>query len=162
MVGDLHRTQVQIADITERTEAILAESESTLTEIHGVGPVMAGRILARTGNPFRFPTEAAFACYAGTAPVEVASADNNRHRLSRAGDRILNSAIHVVALSQARTPSSEGHAYYQRKLAEGKSQREAQRCLKRQVTRKLWRTMCQDQGRRADASHSYLPPARLA
>ncbi|EHI47229.1 transposase [Rhodococcus opacus PD630] len=62
---------------------------------------MAGRILARTGDPYRSPTEAAFAEYTGTAPVEIASADQSRHRLSRLGDRTLNSAIHVVAMSRA-------------------------------------------------------------
>ena len=92
----------------------------------------------------RFPNEAAFANYTGTAPVEIASADKQRHRLSRSGDRMLNSAIHIVAVTQARTPSSDGYAYHQRKMAEGKTSREAMRCLKRQVAKRLWRTMRND------------------
>src|SRR5690606_4756503 len=103
------------------------------------------RILARTGNPTRFPNEAAYASYTGTAPVEVASADKQRHRLSRGGDRALNSAIHIVAVTQARMPSSPGYAYHRRKIDEGKTPREAMRCLKRQVAKRLWRTMRDEQ-----------------
>ena len=73
-----------------------------------------------------------------------ASADKQRHRLSLSGDRSLNAAIHIVAVTQARTPSSPGYAYHQRKMAEGKSSREAMRCLKRQVAKRLWRTMRDD------------------
>ncbi|MGW0040990.1 hypothetical protein [Rhodococcus sp. NPDC003348] len=57
--------------------------------------------------------------------------DKQRHRLSRSGNRTLNSAIHIVAVTQARTPSSDGYAHHQRKMAEGKTSREAMRCLKR-------------------------------
>lgn len=116
--------------------------------ISGVGIVTVARILARTGDPARFANEAAFANYSGTAPIEVASADNQRHRLSRSGDRTLNSAIHIVAVTQARTPSSDGYAYHQRKMAECKTSREAMRCLKRQVAKRLWRTMRNDVERR--------------
>lgn len=152
MIGDLRRLQFQIDDLEVRIKTVLDECGSTLQTIHGVGPIMAGRILARTGDPYRFPTEAAFAAYTGTAPVEIASADQSRHRLSRFGDRTFNSAIHVVALSQARVPGDEGHAYYRRKLDEGKTAREAQRCLQRQVTKALWRTMRRDETRRLRAS----------
>lgn len=83
MVGDLRRLRVQLIEITERTEAVLAECGTNLMSIHGVGPVTAARILAHTGNPFRFPSEAAFANFTGTAPIEVSSAENTRHLLSR-------------------------------------------------------------------------------
>lgn len=144
MIGDLRRLQFQILDVTERTEAARKECGTSITNICGVGPVMAGRILGRTGNPNRFPTAAAYASYTGTAPVEIASADMQRHRLSRGGDRILNSAIHVVAVCQARVADSDGHTYYRRKLSEGKSPREAMRCLKRQIATRLWRIMLND------------------
>ncbi|WP_186626556.1 IS110 family transposase [Rhodococcus sp. BP22] len=162
MVGDLRRLHVQVLEITERTQAVLADCETSLLAIHGVGPVMAGRILAHTGNPFRFPSEAAFANFTGTAPIEVSSADNTRHRLSRGGDRTLNAAVHIVAVCQARTPGSEGHTYYHRKISEGKTPRAAQRCLKRQVVKRLWAVMRVDEVRRASASRSHLPPTRLA
>ncbi len=61
------------------------------------------------------------------------------------GDRSLNAAIHIVAVTQARTPSSDGYTYHQRKMAEGKTSREPMRCLKRQVAKRLWRTMRDDQ-----------------
>ncbi|MGO4205579.1 transposase [Rhodococcus sp. TAF43] len=96
------------------------------------------------GDPTWFPSESAFANYTGTAPVEIDSADKQRHRRSRSGDRMLNSAIHIVAVAQARTPISDGYAYHQRKMAEGKTSREAMRCLKRQVAKRLWRTMRDD------------------
>lgn len=144
MVGDLRRLRFQIEDITTRIKTELAASGTQLMKIPGVGIVTATRILARTGDPTRFANEAAFANYSGTAPVEVASADKQRHRLSRSGDRTLNSAIHIVAVTQARTPSSDGYTYHQRKMAEGKTSREAMRCLKRQVAKRLWRTMCAD------------------
>lgn len=108
LVGDLRRCDVQLSDITERTQTALTECGSTLPTIFGCGPVTAGRIIARTGNPFRFPTEAAFATYSGTAPVQIASADSNRHRLSRDGDRVLNSAIHIIAVCQGINANSPG------------------------------------------------------
>ncbi|MCX4871036.1 transposase [Streptomyces sp. NBC_00257] len=109
----------------------------------------AARLLGRTGNPNRFPTASAFAQYAGTAPIEIASADRARHRLSRRGDRQLNAALHTVAITQIRMPGTRGHAYYQAKLAEGKTSREAQRCLKRRLADHVWRTMVVDERRRA-------------
>jgi Transposase IS116/IS110/IS902 family len=95
----------------------------------GVGPVIAGRLLGRTGRASRFPTAAHFASYIGAAPLKVASGEHARHRLSRAGDRQRNHALHIVALVQARSPGCTGYHYFRRKLAEGKTTREAMRCL---------------------------------
>ncbi|NHU46669.1 MULTISPECIES: hypothetical protein [Rhodococcus] len=81
-------------------------------------------------------------------PHPIFSADQSRPRLSRFGNRTLNSAIHVVALSQATVSGNEDHAYTGRKLDEGKTAREAQRRLERQVTKTLWRTMRRDETRR--------------
>ncbi|MGO4202084.1 IS110 family transposase [Rhodococcus sp. TAF43] len=120
IIGDLRRLRFQIDDLTNRIKTELAACGTTLPKIPGVGTVTAARILARTGNPMRFANEAAFANYTGTAPVEIASADKQRHRPSRSGDRMLNSAIHIVAVTQARTPSSDGYAYHQRKMAEAR------------------------------------------
>lgn len=152
IVGDLRRLRFQIEDITDRVKTELASCGTQLQKIPGVGTVTACRILARTGNPARFPNEAAFANYAGTAPVEVASADKQRHRLSRSGDRALNAAIHIVAVTQSRTPSSPGYEYHRRKMDEGKTSREAMRCLKRQVAKRLWRTMRCDAEQRLQAA----------
>jgi transposase len=89
-----------------------------------------------------------FAAYTGTAPIEVSSAERARHRLSRGGDRQLNAALHLAAVTQVRMRSSAGRAYYDRKIAEGKTRNEALRCLKRQLAEHVWRTMIRDENRR--------------
>jgi transposase len=127
---------------------LVAAAGSTLTEILGVGPIMAGRLISRTGSPGRFATSSAFANYAGTAPVEIASAAKSRHRLSRQGDRRLNSAPHTIAITQIRTTGSRRNLYYKTKIDEGKTSREAIRCLKRRLADHLWRTMIADEASR--------------
>ena len=87
----------------------------------GIAAITADRLIGRTGRADRFPSSASFASYSGAAPIEVASADKARHRLSRSGGRQLNAALHTVAIAQIRTPSSRGHAYYNAKIAEGKT-----------------------------------------
>ncbi|MER6692910.1 IS110 family transposase [Streptomyces minutiscleroticus] len=114
----------------------------------------AARLLGRTKNPTRFPTAGAFAQYAGTAPIEIASADRVRHRLSRRGDRQLNAALHTVAITQIRMPDTRGHTYYQAKPAEGKTSREAQRCLKRRLADHVRRTVIGDERRRTRTTGS--------
>ncbi|WP_068746141.1 transposase [Tsukamurella pseudospumae] len=154
IIGDLRRLRFQIDDITTRIEVELKASGTSLLEIEGVGTITACRILSRTGDPARFRDQSAFASYAGTAPIEVASADKQRHRLSREGDRSLNAAIYIVAVTQARMAGSAGNVYYRRKLDEGKTSREAIRCLKRQIAKRLWRKMISDAGEAADGSRS--------
>ena len=107
--------------------------------------MLAVRLLGRTGRPSRFPSAAAFASYSGVAPIEVASGDRARHRLSRSGDRQLNSALHLVAVTQVRMPDSVWRRYYDRKIAEGKTHNEAMRCLKRRIADHVWRLMLQDE-----------------
>nr|WP_245671525.1 IS110 family transposase [Nocardia amamiensis] len=96
---------------------------TTLREIPGIGPVMAARLIGRTGPASRFATAAAYANYTGVSPVEIASADTTRHRLSRYGDRELNSALHTIAVIQIRMRSSTGRAYYDKKIAEKRPRR---------------------------------------
>ena len=132
--------------------ALLDEHGTRLREVDGVGPVLAARLLGRTGSPGRFVSAAAYANYTGTAPVQIASADSSRHRLSRYGDRQLNSAIYTVAMVQIRMPASAGRAYYDKKVAEGASHRCATRALKRHLAGHLWRIMLADQNRAAQMS----------
>ncbi|MBP1158454.1 MULTISPECIES: transposase [unclassified Rhodococcus (in: high G+C Gram-positive bacteria)] len=106
IVGDLRRIRFQIDDLTTRIKTERAASGTQLPKIPGVGTVTAARILARTGNPTRFANEAAYASYTGTAPVEVASADKQRHQLSRSGDRSLNAVIHIVAVTKPEHPAA--------------------------------------------------------
>ena len=125
------RLKVFTAQITD----MVAATSSRLSEVDGVGPVIAGRLLARTRQASRFATAAAFASYAGVAPVEVSSAERVRHRLPRGGDRQLNLALHIVALTQVRMRGSSGRAYYDTKIAAGKTHNEAMRCLIGEVSR---------------------------
>ena len=127
---------------------VLNEHDSRLTDVDGIGAVLAARIVGRVGNATRFPTAAAFASYAGVAPIEIASGDRARHRLSRSGDRQLNCALHIAAITQVRMPRSRGRAYYDAKRAAGKTHNEALRCLKRRLADHVWRLMLSDERRR--------------
>ncbi|MFB7294231.1 IS110 family transposase, partial [Actinacidiphila glaucinigra] len=118
LVTEIRRLDRRITTVTEQITTAVAESSTTLTELHGIGDLLAAKILTRTAGVGRFRSEAAFASYCGVAPLEVSSGDVKRHRLSRAGDRQLNSALHVMAITQIRHPTP-GQAYYQRKRAEG-------------------------------------------
>ncbi|WP_442914077.1 transposase [Kribbella sp. NBC_00359] len=101
-------------------------SATTLTEIQGIGFLTAAKILALTGDLRRFPNQEQYASYAGTAPIDVSSGDQETHRLSRRGARQLNAAIHVAAVTQARDPGP-GCDHYRRKIAEHKTVKEARR-----------------------------------
>ena len=147
LVTEIRTLDTQLKANAQAIAQLVAATGSTLTEVVGVGPIMAGRLISRTGRASRFPTAAAFANYAGAAPVEIASAEKSRHRLSRHGDRQLNSALHTIAITQIRMSGSRGHRYYKRKIAEGKTPREAARCLKRRLADHLWRTMITDERR---------------
>jgi transposase len=91
----------------------------------------------------RFASKDHFASYTGTAPLEASSGEVTRHRLSRAGNRQLNSALYIMALSQIRQPTA-GRDYYLRKITQGKSRREALRCVKRRLSDVVYRTLVRD------------------
>ena len=139
LITELRALDAHLAANAEQMRQAVEASRSTLMDTPGIGPVLAGRLLARTGRPTRFPTAAAYANYSGTAPVEIASADKARHRLSRTGDRQLNSVLHTIAMIRIRMPDTPGCAYYECKIAEGKTAKEAKRCLKRRLTDHVWR-----------------------
>jgi len=88
-------------------------------DLRGVGPVAAARVLADVGDVARFADRTRFASWTGTAPLDASSGEQNRHRLSRAGNRRINHMIHIAAVTQIRL-DTEGRAYYRRKRAEGK------------------------------------------
>jgi transposase len=147
LIAEIRDTDQRLKALTKRIGQVVAETGSRLTDVDGVGPVIAARLLGRTRRASRFPTAAAFANYAGVAPVEVASADRSRHRLPRGGDRQLNLALHIIALTQVRMRGSTGRAYYDTKIAQGKTHNEAMRCLKRRLADHLWRLMISDERR---------------
>jgi transposase len=139
-IGTLDR---KIADLSGRIEAEIEACGTALTEIFGIGPILAAKIIGMVGSVARFPTKAHFASYSGTAPVEASSGEAVRHRLSLAGNRKLNNALHMVAICQARS-DARGGAYYHKKIAEGKSRKEALRCLKRRISDAVFKSLMAD------------------
>lgn len=116
---------------------------SRLTDLHGVGAVVAARLLVEVGDITRFPDRNHFPSWNGSAPIDASSGDGVRHRLSRAGNRQVNRVLHTMAIVQLRTPT-EGRDYYDRKKASGKGSMEAMRCLKRRLSDIVFRTMLAD------------------
>ena len=143
ILTDLRRLDRRVEAATQTVSAAVAASGSTLTELFGIGDLLAAKILSRTGEINRFRSPAAFASFAGVAPIEVSSGDVQRHRLSRAGDRQLNYALHVMAITQIQRDTA-GRVYYQGKRAAGKSHKEALRCLKRRLADVVYRTTLKD------------------
>ncbi len=123
---------------------LVAATGTTLTSLFGVGPVTAARILAEAGDVSRFATKDKFASYNGTAPIDVSSGDQVRHRLSRAGNRRTSHALPMMAVTQIRYPWTDGRRYYERKRAEGKTPKEALRCLKRGLSDQVYRQLARD------------------
>jgi transposase len=145
LVVEIRQADQRLKVLTAQIAQTVAATGSHVIEVDGIGPVVSGRLLARTRRISRFPTAAAFASYAGVAPVEVSSADRVRHRLPRGGDRQLSHALHIVAVNQIRMPGSTGRAYYDTKIAAGTTDREARRCLKRRLADHIWRLMIRDE-----------------
>lgn len=106
----------------------------------GVGAITAAVILTVWSHPGRVRSEAAFAQIAGTCPIPASSGNTVRHRLNRGGDRRLNRAINTVVLTRMRTDPAT-RAYVQRRLTESKTSKEIRRCLKRYVSRQIFRTL---------------------
>lgn len=143
LAGDIARCQHQIARSKQRLQRAVAASATNLTAIVGVGPVCAALIIGHTGDVSRFRTAGHFAAYNGTAPIEASSGDRRRHRLNPRGNRQLNYALHIIAIVQLRCGGS-GRDYYDRKIDQGKSHKEALRALKRQLSNVVYRTLIAD------------------
>ena len=126
-----------------RITAAVKASGTSLTDICGLGPITAAMIIGYTGNIDRFPTRHRFASYNGTAPIEASSGAKVRHRLNPRGNRQLNWAIQVIAISQLRHDTI-GRAFYDRKLEEGKTSKEALRALKRRLSNVVYRHLVAD------------------
>ena len=144
LVDDIRRLDRQIKESHRRIRTAVRASKTTLTEIFGVGPIVACAVIGYTGDVRRFANRDHFAAYAGVAPIEHSSGGRIAHRLSRRGNRKLNNAMHIAAISQIRQPHSEGRAYFDRKVAQGKTKREAVRSLKRQISNALYRQLVVD------------------
>ena len=111
-----------------------------LLEVPGVGPLSAAQVLVSWSHSGRFRSEAAFAMLAGAAPIPASSGQVTRYRLNRGGDRQLNRALHTILLVRLRT-DPDTRTYMARRTAEGKSRRDAKRCLRRVIARQLFRLL---------------------
>ena len=158
-LGDLRRIDAQMRDTKKRLAVTVRASGTTLTEIFGVGPVIAATMIGYVADASRFPGRDRFAACNGTAPIEVSSRNRKIHRLSRRGNRRLNHAVHMAAVTQIRYRHSDGRTYYDRKPAEGKTPKEALRCLKRRVSDAIYARLQAD-ARRAAACARTSGPGR--
>ena len=132
-ISRMRELHEELRDIERRLAALVDARPTTLTAIVGISTITAARIIGEVGDVRRFPTPSAFASANGTAPVSASSGRTHRHRLNRGGNRRLNRALYVVALTQTRH-EPRAVAYLERKRAEGKTRREAMRCLKRRLS----------------------------
>jgi transposase len=130
--------QSEAAELETQLTALVRRVAPTLLDRVGIGPVVAGQVIASWSHRGRVRSEAAFARLAGVAPIEASSGTVTRHRLNRAGDRQLIRALHTIVLVRMRQDETT-KAYVARRLGEGKSVREVKRCLKRYVARQLFR-----------------------
>jgi transposase len=143
-----------LRSLARRIEAATAEADELEREIRqyvralvpelldepGIGPIVAAQLIVSWSHRDRLRSEAAFARLAGVAPLPASSGQTIRHRLSRGGDRQLNRALHTVVLHRRNTTPAT-RDYIARRLAEGKTSREATRVLKRYLARHLFRVM---------------------
>ena len=129
--------------VRKRTAEMIVASATTVTDVYGIGPLMAAIIIGRVGDIRRFPTAGHFARHNGTAPIEASSGPKKRHRLNPRGDRQLNHAIHMAAVTQI-SHDTPGRVYYARKQAEGKTRKEAMRALKRHISDAVYQRLIAD------------------
>jgi len=131
---DLRRIDAQLRETRKKLATAVQAAGTTVTQVFGVGPVVAAAIIGDVRDVSRFADRDHFAAYNGTAPVEVSSGQRKVYRLPRRGNRRVNHAIHMAAVTQVSHRHSQGRVYYDKKLAEGKTPKEALRALKRQVS----------------------------
>jgi transposase len=143
LVSDLERIYQRKKAADKDLGEMLGATGSTLTHLHGIGLSGAARLLVEVGDITRFPSKAHFASWNGTAPIDASSGEQVRHRLSRAGNRQINRTLHIMAVVQLRNPT-EGRAYYDRKVAAGKTPMEAMRALKRRLSDIVYHQMLAD------------------
>jgi transposase len=156
-VEDLRRIDTRMRDTKKKLTTAVQASGTTVTQIFGAGPVIAGTVIGYVADVSRFPSQDHFAACNGTAPIEVSSGSRKIYRLSRRGNRRLNHAVHMAAITQIRYRHSDGRAYYDRKLAEGKTHKQALRCLKRRISNAIFARLQADARRAAAAARTAGP-----
>ena len=143
-IADLVSIDKRLAEINREIKAAVAKTSSNLPRLYGVGPITTARMLGEVGNVSRFESRHHFASYNGTAPTDKGSAGPPIPRVNTKGNRKLNHAIHIVAVTQIRQKNSVGRAYFLRKVAEGKTEKEAIRALKRKISDVIYRQLVVD------------------
>jgi transposase len=146
LLDEARRADRALFELRERIEHAVAASSTTVTEVFGVGPIVAAYLIGYSGDIRRFPTAGHYARYNATAPIEASSGPRVRHRLNPNGNRQLNHAIHMIAVTQI-AHDTPGRAYYERKQAERKTRKEALRALKRRISDAVYARLV------ADANH---------
>jgi transposase len=148
LVVEIRRRTHRINELELQLTTLLGGYAPQLLALKGCGALSAAKIVAETAGVKRLGTDAKFARLAGVAPVPASSGKRIRHRLDRGGNRQLNRALHCIAVTQGRChpPARE---FLARKQAEGKSRKEALRCLKRHLARRVWRLLVDSEGERS-------------
>src|SRR5207247_7666575 len=151
---ELRGTLLALRAVARRVQQLTAEERELAREIEqltsklapqlltqpGIGPLLAAQIVLSWSHRGRAASEAAFARLAGAAPIPASSGETIRYRLDRSGDRKLNRALHMILVTRKRSHPAT-IAYIERRLQEGKTRREANRCLKRYLARCLYRLL---------------------
>jgi transposase len=146
LLAEVRRLDRELTAHGDRIGDAVAASATTLSELHGVGPIVAAYVIGHSGDICRFPSAGHYARYNATAPIEASSGPVIRHRLNPRGNRQLNHAIHMIAVTQVRH-DTPGRVYYLRKQAEGHSRKEAMRALKRRISDTVYRRLVADSRR---------------
>lgn len=154
LLQDLGHVDEQRRAVKARLAKIVTASKTTVTDVSGVGPIVAATVLGSVADVHRFTSKDAFAAYNGTAPIEASSGNRTVHRLSRRGNRQLNHVIHMAAVSQIAHHDTPGRVYYERKVNEGMAPKSALRALKRRVSDAIYARMIADARRAARAQDS--------
>ena len=155
----------RIAELTRRARelerelaALVAAEAPALLELPGCGVLTAAKLVGETAGADRFADDARLAMHAGAAPLPASSGKRQRHRLNRSGNRQLNCALHRIAVTQGRW-HPPARAYLARKQAEGKSRKEALRCLKRHLARIVYRTLSTSTEKMTSTTELAVTPA---
>jgi transposase len=143
LLAEVRRVDAELGTLKARITVAVAASCTTVTEVFGVGPIVAAYLLGYSGDVVRFASAGHYARYNGTAPIEASSGPKARHRLNPRGNRQLNHALHMAALTQVGHDTA-GRAYYLRKQTEGKTKKEAMHALKRRVSDAVYRQLLAD------------------
>jgi transposase len=150
-LADLVALDKKLAAVEAEIRAMVKRTPTGLPDVYGIGPVITATVIGEVGDVARFRDRHHFASYNGTAPDDKGSAGRPVHCVNLKGNRRLNHAIHMAAITQIRNRRSPGRAYYDRKLAEAKTKKEALRCLKRRISDIIYRQLVADAERQAKA-----------